>query len=588
MASAAEVAAMRRAIALSAAGLGTTSPNPPVGCVLLDPQDRIIGEGYHERKGEAHAEVQALAAADPFAAGATAVVTLEPCNHQGRTPPCRQSLIDAGIRRAVIAIIDPTSRGEGGVVELRRAGVDVETGVLAAEAQVVLGDWLAGLQNRRPVITWPYLITGQGLEPLPPDTAEARLLCLNADAVLRADGAVSEAVPGSHGNGILALKDQPPGTSAAEAAAALYDGGVRRLLLDGGLSATAPFLDSGLVDRVVAYLPHGNASQRPPAELPWPLLPPGFVITGAVRTGSFVQVDGLSDATLDVRVPTCEATLDLGRRGLVLQRYAAQLNARARPWIWGRPNLKAVLPPPLCIHRLRNVALVRSCELGEPRQSSIFFKPNLRTDDRSEGSEPIGAGSRQMLAIELPEPFFPAELVKLGRDDHGGALVGGPSELGVELQRGGTLRVAQAPGDGVQVGARGQELGGGVVPKLLQRAGDADPASVAAIPVRHRVGVPRRVACRVGGERERVVRYLDAEGLGFGAAALESLAEQLASQQVQGQDAALAVLGRLLDPVALLDDVVGGDPDLLSSEVEPVLAQRADFAAPGSGRDRGP
>src|SRR5580700_35979 len=137
-AAAAEAAAMRRAIALSAAGLGTTSPNPPVGCVLLGPGGRIVGEGYHERKGEAHAEAQALAAAGPLAAGATAVVTLEPCNHQGRTPPCRQGLIDAGIKRGVIAVIDPTSRGEGGAVELRRAGVDVETGVLADEARTVL------------------------------------------------------------------------------------------------------------------------------------------------------------------------------------------------------------------------------------------------------------------------------------------------------------------------------------------------------------------------------------------------------------------------------------------------------------------
>ena len=296
MASAAEVAAMRRAVALSAAGLGTTSPNPPVGCVLLDPQDRIVGEGYHERKGEAHAEAQALAAAGPLAAGATAVVTLEPCNHQGRTPPCRQSLIDAGIRRAVIAVIDPTSRGEGGVVELRRTGIDVETGVLADEARVVLGDWLAGLQNRRPVITWPYVITGQGLEPLPSDTAEARFLRLNADAILRADGAVREAVPGSHGTGILALKDQPPGTSAAEAAAALYDGGVSRLLLDGGRDVAMPFLDAGLVDRVVAYLPHSSASRRPAAELPWPLLPPGFIITGTARTDNFVRVDGQAGA----------------------------------------------------------------------------------------------------------------------------------------------------------------------------------------------------------------------------------------------------------------------------------------------------
>jgi diaminohydroxyphosphoribosylaminopyrimidine deaminase / 5-amino-6-(5-phosphoribosylamino)uracil reductase len=296
MASAAEVAAMRRAIALSTAGLGATSPNPPVGCVLLGPGNRIVGEGYHERKGEAHAEAQALAAAGPRAAGATAVVTLEPCNHQGRTPPCRQGLIDAGIRRAVIAVIDPTSRGEGGVAELRRAGVDVETGVLTGEAQIVLGDWLAALRTRRPVITWPYLITGQGVEQLPSGTGEARLLHLNADAVLGSAGAVREAVPGSHGKGILALQDQPPGRSASEVAAALYDGGVRRLLLGSGYDAAAPFLDAGLVDRVVAYLPHGNASSRPARKLPWPLLPPGFVIAGAVRTQNFVRVDGHPDA----------------------------------------------------------------------------------------------------------------------------------------------------------------------------------------------------------------------------------------------------------------------------------------------------
>lgn len=118
---------MRRAIALSAAGLGTTSPNPPVGCVLLDADGQIAGEGYHERKGEAHAEAQALAAAGQRARAATAVVTLEPCNHRGRTPACRQALIDAGVRRVVIAVTDPTSRGEGGTAALRAAGVDVET-----------------------------------------------------------------------------------------------------------------------------------------------------------------------------------------------------------------------------------------------------------------------------------------------------------------------------------------------------------------------------------------------------------------------------------------------------------------------------
>jgi diaminohydroxyphosphoribosylaminopyrimidine deaminase/5-amino-6-(5-phosphoribosylamino)uracil reductase len=292
MTSAAELAAMRRAIALSAAGLGTTSPNPPVGCVLLDPAGQIVGEGYHERKGEPHAEAQALAAAGSLADGATAVVTLEPCNHQGRTPPCRQALIDAGIRRAVVAIIDPTSRGEGGVAVMRRAGVDVETDVLADEARIVLGWWLSGLKNRRPVITWPYLITPHGVEPAPGDMSGTSDLRLNADAVLYADGTVREAIPGTHGKDILTLKDQPPGTSAAEAALALYDGGVRHLLLDGNHDVAGPFLVSGLIDRVVAFMPYGGMSGRPATRLPWLLLPPGFVITAAARTESFVRVDG--------------------------------------------------------------------------------------------------------------------------------------------------------------------------------------------------------------------------------------------------------------------------------------------------------
>ena len=296
MATDAETAAMRRAIALSAAGLGTTSPNPPVGCVLLGPGGEIVGEGFHERKGEAHAEVQALTAAGSLAAGATAVVTLEPCNHQGRTPPCRQALIDAGIRRAVVAGIDPTSRGAGGVAELRRAGVDVETGVLDAEARIVLGGWLAALRTRRPVITWPYVAGDRGIEALPWDASETLALRLSADAALRADGTVREALPGRHGAGILDLKDQPPGRGAGEAAASLYDSGVRYLLLDGDLDVAGPFLAAGLLDLVAAYLPQQSASRRPSPDLPWPLLPGGFVITSTARTESFVRVDGRPEA----------------------------------------------------------------------------------------------------------------------------------------------------------------------------------------------------------------------------------------------------------------------------------------------------
>src|SRR5258708_5956186 len=199
MAAAAEVAAMRRAIALSGAGLGTTSPNPPVGCVVLDPAGEVAGEGYHQRKGEAHAEARALAAAGPLADGGTAVVTLEPCNHQGRTAPCRQALIDARVSRVVIGVIDPTSRDGGGAAALRAAGVDVETGVLADEARVVLGSWLTALEARHPVLTWPYVISGSGITVLPDGMEDSWRLRLNADAVLRAGGSVTEAIPGSPG-----------------------------------------------------------------------------------------------------------------------------------------------------------------------------------------------------------------------------------------------------------------------------------------------------------------------------------------------------------------------------------------------------
>jgi diaminohydroxyphosphoribosylaminopyrimidine deaminase / 5-amino-6-(5-phosphoribosylamino)uracil reductase len=291
MASPAEVAAMRRAIALAAMGLGTTSPNPPVGCVILRGDGQIAGEGWHVRKGEAHAETQALARAGEQAAGATAVVTLEPCNHYGRTPPCREALISAGIRRVVIALIDPTSRGEGGAVMLASAGLDVEVGVLADEARILLGPWLTAQETRRPVITWAYVISGHGIMPLPAESADAYQLRLNADAILRSDGSASEAVPGSHGAGILTVKDITPGTNARDAATALYVSGVRNLLLHGGLDVAEPFLDHQLIDRVVAYVPDSYEPQSPAAPLPWPQLPPGFAISGVGKVDGFARIE---------------------------------------------------------------------------------------------------------------------------------------------------------------------------------------------------------------------------------------------------------------------------------------------------------
>src|SRR5688572_29468713 len=125
---------MRRAIDLASRGLGRTSPNPVVGCVVLDAVGEVVGEGFHAKAGGPHAEVVALRAAGHRAAGGTAVVTLEPCNHTGRTGPCTQALIAAGITRVVVAVRDRTPKASGGTDVLIAAGIDVETGVCEADA----------------------------------------------------------------------------------------------------------------------------------------------------------------------------------------------------------------------------------------------------------------------------------------------------------------------------------------------------------------------------------------------------------------------------------------------------------------------
>ncbi|MGA3159203.1 MAG: bifunctional diaminohydroxyphosphoribosylaminopyrimidine deaminase/5-amino-6-(5-phosphoribosylamino)uracil reductase RibD [Steroidobacteraceae bacterium] len=127
---------MRRALALAARGLNTTDPNPRVGCVLVR-DGGIIAEGWHERAGEAHAEVFALRAAGAAASGATAYVTLEPCAHTGRTPPCTDALIAAGVHRVVYAIADPNPRMRGGAEVLGEAGIQSACGLMAAEARAL-------------------------------------------------------------------------------------------------------------------------------------------------------------------------------------------------------------------------------------------------------------------------------------------------------------------------------------------------------------------------------------------------------------------------------------------------------------------
>jgi len=141
---------MARALELAARGLYTTDPNPRVGCVVVR-EGRVVGEGWHERAGEPHAEVLALRSAGPEARGATLYVTLEPCSHTGRTPPCADALIAAGVARVVCASVDPNPRVAGGGIErLRAAGIAVSVGPCAARARELNVGFFARHERGRP------------------------------------------------------------------------------------------------------------------------------------------------------------------------------------------------------------------------------------------------------------------------------------------------------------------------------------------------------------------------------------------------------------------------------------------------------
>jgi diaminohydroxyphosphoribosylaminopyrimidine deaminase/5-amino-6-(5-phosphoribosylamino)uracil reductase len=144
---------MARALALAARGLGRTFPNPPVGAVFVR-GGRILGAGFHSRAGEPHAEIEALRAAKGRVRGATLYVTLEPCSHHGRTPPCADALVSLGLRRVVCAVVDPNPRVRGrGIRRLRRAGIPVTVGVGAAEANELLEGYRMRMLRGRPLVT---------------------------------------------------------------------------------------------------------------------------------------------------------------------------------------------------------------------------------------------------------------------------------------------------------------------------------------------------------------------------------------------------------------------------------------------------
>jgi len=295
---------MGRAIELARRGLGSTSPNPIVGCVLLDANGEIVGEGFHAYAGGPHAEIVALAQAGERARGGTAVVTLEPCNHVGRTGPCASALIQAGVRRVVIAVTDPNPVASGGIETLRAAGVEVITGVREDEATASNIAWLTAVRRGWPYVTWKYAATLDGRSAAADGTSmwitseEARMdvhaLRGTSDAIIAGVGTVLADNPRLTArnlrDGTLAIRQPlrvivdsagrtPPDARVRDGAAPtwvatvaevgagpdgrvdlvallkrLYERGVRSALLEGGPTLAGSFLAAGLVDRVIGYV----------------------------------------------------------------------------------------------------------------------------------------------------------------------------------------------------------------------------------------------------------------------------------------------------------------------------------------------
>ncbi|MDQ4039871.1 MAG: bifunctional diaminohydroxyphosphoribosylaminopyrimidine deaminase/5-amino-6-(5-phosphoribosylamino)uracil reductase RibD, partial [Actinomycetota bacterium] len=279
--------------ALGTAASGSTSPNPPVGAAVLDPDGRMVGTGATQPPGGPHAEVVALTRAGAAARGGTLVCTLEPCAHDGRTGPCTDAIHAAGVTRVVFGTADPNPVAGGGAQILRTRGIVVVGGQLLDEVRrSALGRWLVAIDRGRPHVTWKYAATLDGRVAAAdgssrwitsaPARADVHRLRAELDAILVGSGTILADDPQlsvRDDNGDLVGRQPlrivfdrrgrvPPtarvfGEGAptvvwidafTEALSALYEAGMRAVLLEGGPTLTAAFLRSGCVDRVVAYV----------------------------------------------------------------------------------------------------------------------------------------------------------------------------------------------------------------------------------------------------------------------------------------------------------------------------------------------
>ncbi len=289
---AAEEQAMRRALELAATPGVPLHPNPRVGCVLLGADGVTVAEGFHRGAGTPHAEADALARAGERARGTTAVVTLEPCNHTGRTGPCAQALATAGVRRVVFAQADPNPVAAGGRETLRSAGVEVAHGLLEDDALEVNRVWSIAVGRGRPFVTWKFAASLDGRSAAADgtsrwisspaarrDTHRLRALCdtmLVGTATVAVDDPLLT-VRDEHDRPlaqqplrvVMGERDLDPGRrvfnddaetlrlrtrDAHDALAELHARERRHVFLEGGPTLAAAFLRAGLVDEVVAYV----------------------------------------------------------------------------------------------------------------------------------------------------------------------------------------------------------------------------------------------------------------------------------------------------------------------------------------------
>lgn len=335
-----EQAAMRTALALAASARTRTSPNPWVGAVVVDSSGELIGRGATEPPGGPHAEVGALAEAGDRARGATLVVTLEPCSHHGRTPPCTDAVIAAGIARVLVGILDPDQRVAGtGIERLRSAGIEVVTGVLADEIAEQLAPYLHHRRTGRPYVVCKLAATLDGATAAADGTSQwitgeaartdAHRLRAESDAILVGAGTVRTDDPSLTvrlvegpdparvvlGRAPAGARVQPclEWTTDDGDLGALLDHlgstGVLQLMVEGGATVVRSFHEAGLVDRYVLYLAPALAGGRDAVPL---ISGPSAPTIDHLWRGRIVDVRRVGD---DLRIDLIPAEHDPGSSG---------------------------------------------------------------------------------------------------------------------------------------------------------------------------------------------------------------------------------------------------------------------------------